>query len=253
VRADGSVEEVGSSGLLLGLWPDPKITSVPVELGPGDALVLYTDGVTDARAPEMILGPADMADLLRGSAGAPAPEIARRIERAVTEGAEHEPRDDIALLVLGVESRVRTTRPDERTVHVELGARADAALLARRAIAELAGELPEETVEELKLVATEMVTNSVKHAGAGGAIGLELCVGEGVALVAVTDSGPGFEPLGRRPDPEAEYGRGLLIVDALADRWGLDTASGTRVWAELDVAPSAAPATPTPAPLPPRS
>jgi PAS domain S-box-containing protein len=255
VRADGSVEEVGSSGLLLGLWPDPKLTSVPVELGPGDSLVLYTDGVTDARAPDRILGPEDMAQLLRGSAGCPAPEIARRIERAVTEDAENEPRDDIALLVVGVESRVRTTRTDERTVHVELGRRADAALLARRAIGELAAALPDDKVEELKLLATEMVTNSVKHAGANGVIGLELTLGGDAVAIAVTDSGPGFEPLPGSPDLDAESGRGLLIVDALADRWGVDTAAGTRVWAELDVVPAVAgaPATPRPARLPRRS
>ena len=252
VRADGRVEEVGSTGLLLGLWPDPKIESVPVELRPGDALVLYTDGVTDARAPDRILAPDDMARLLRESAGCPAPEVARRIEREVTEGAEHEPRDDIALLVLGVESRVRTTRTDERTVHVELGSRADAALLARRAIAELAGALPDEAVEELKLLATEMVTNSVKHAAVDGAIGLELRIDGDVVQLAVTDSGAGFVPLAASPDPEAEAGRGLFIIDALADRWGVDGGASTRVWAELDVAIEA-PATPPPAQLPRRS
>ncbi|HKP91303.1 MAG TPA: SpoIIE family protein phosphatase [Thermoleophilaceae bacterium] len=252
VRADGAVEEIGGTGLLLGLWPDPKVTSVPLELGPGDALVLYTDGVTDARAPELILAPDDMAELLRGSAGCPAPEIARRVERAVTEGAAHEPRDDIALLVIGVESRVRTTRRDDRSVQIALGSRADAPLLARRAIEELAGALPQETVEELKLLATEMVTNSVKHAGHGGAIGLELRLGDEVVLLAVTDSGEGFEPRAASPDPESEAGRGLFIVEALADRWGVDAGAGTRVWAELDVV-VAEPATRPPAQLPRRS
>jgi anti-sigma regulatory factor (Ser/Thr protein kinase) len=253
VRADGRVEEVPSTGLLLGLWPDPKLESAMVDLGPGDALVLYTDGVTDARAPDLILAPDDMAELLRDSAGCPAPEVARRIERAVTEGAEHEPRDDIALLVLGVESRVRTTRADDRTVQVELGSRADAALLARRAIVELADALPNETVEELKLLATEMVTNSVKHAGAGGAIVLELRIDGRVVQLSVTDSGAGFEPRAPSSDPEAEAGRGLFIVDALASRWGVDTGPGTRVWAELEVAFEQVPATPPPAQLPRRS
>jgi PAS domain S-box-containing protein len=260
VRADGAVEEVPSGGLLLGLWPDPKITSAPVELGPGDALVLYTDGVTDAGAPERMLAPRDMAALLSAAAGSPAPEVARRVERAVTEGAEHEPRDDIALLVVGVESRVRTSRPDERTFRVELGQRADAALLARRAIAELAGALPEDRLSDLSLLATELVTNSVKHAGAGGAIELELRLDSDSVMLAVSDAGRGFEPPpGQSPDTESESGRGLLIVDSLADRWGVDTIAGTRVWAELDLEPlagsrSLAPAaTPRPAQLPRRS
>ena len=78
-------------------------------------------------------------------------------------------------------------------------------------------------------------------------------------MVAVTDAGSGFEPLPSDPDPEAEAGRGLFIVDSLADRWGVDSASGTRVWAELDVDPRAgspsvdAGATAPPAQLPRRS
>jgi anti-sigma regulatory factor (Ser/Thr protein kinase) len=104
-----------------------------------------------------------------------------------------------------------------------------------------------------------MVTNSVKHAGAEGTIGLELRVDGGAVAIAVTDPGPGFEPMAVSPDLDAEAGRGLFIVDALADRWGVDTAAGTRVWAELDVVPlassrSAKPAaTPRPAQLPRRS
>ena len=254
VRAHGTVEEVPSTGLLLGLWPDPKVESVPVELGPGDTLVLYTDGVTDARAPERILAPDDMADLLRECAGAPAPEVARRIERVVTEGAEHEPRDDIALLVVGVESRVRTEREDDSTTRVELGNRADAALLARRAIGELAGALPAQTVEEAKLLATEMITNSVKHGGAEGEIELELRIEPDALRIAVTDPGSGFEPMALDPDPESEAGRGLFIIDTLADRWGVDTVGGTRVWAEIDAVTAAeGAATPPPAQLPRRS
>jgi anti-sigma regulatory factor (Ser/Thr protein kinase) len=124
-------------------------------------------------------------------------------------------------------------------MHVELGSRADAALLARRAIGDLAATLPAQTLQELKLLVTEMVTNSVKHADGEGPIGLELRVGTGAVLIAVTDSGHGFEPLAPDPDPDAEAGRGLFIIDALADRWGVDRAHGTRVWAELDVVPAA--------------
>jgi PAS domain S-box-containing protein len=237
IRADGSVIEVGGTGLLLGLWPDAKLTSEQVELGPGDSLILYTDGVTDARAPERILSPDDMASLLKASAGAGADEIARRIEQSATAGAAEEPRDDIALLVVGVDRvpAVRASAPRDGALRLELDRRTDAPSIARRAIGELSDTLRPTALEELKLLASEMVTNSFRHVDVDGSIGLEVKIVDGVARLAVTDAGPGFEARKPTADLESESGRGLFIVDALADRWGVETGAGTRVWAELDL------------------
>jgi PAS domain S-box-containing protein len=235
VRADGTVTEVGGCGLLLGLWSDAKLTSERVELEPGDSLVLYTDGVTDARAPERILSPGDLARLLHDCAGASAAEIASHIERSATAGATEEPRDDLALLVVAVESAVRAVAGDDGALRLELQRRADAPSLARRAIGELSGTLVPTALEELKLLATEMVTNSFRHGDAGGAIGLEVMIDDGVARLAVTDAGAGFEARKPTEDVDSESGRGLYIVDRLADRWGVETGAGTRVWAELDL------------------
>jgi hypothetical protein len=62
--------------------------------------------VTDARAPERVLSPADLAGLLRECAGLDAAAIAERVEQAATEPAATEaaaePRDDVAILVLRV-------------------------------------------------------------------------------------------------------------------------------------------------------
>jgi PAS domain S-box-containing protein len=240
VRADGSVTEVGGSGLLLGLWPDPKVESERVLLEPGDSLILYTDGVTDAGAPERILSPADMAALLRSAAGSGAARIAATIEDAVTADPAGEPRDDIAILVVGVDGQPAAAAPatggiDEvPAVRVELAPKPDAPSRARQAVARLAAEAPE-AIEELKLLATEMVTNSCRHVEAEDAIAVELLIVDGVARLAVTDAGPGFEAKAQSADLDAESGRGLFIVDALADRWGVETGAGTRVWAELDL------------------
>ena len=81
---------------------DPKLIDGGVKLAPGDALVLYTDGVTDAAAPERIRTPEQLAAMVGPPDGLPADAIAERMLRAALEGAEGEPRDDIAILVLKV-------------------------------------------------------------------------------------------------------------------------------------------------------
>jgi PAS domain S-box-containing protein len=106
LRADGRVDAVGTPGSLLGIMPDPQLSDDSVRLDPGDAIVLYTDGVTDAHAPERVLSPADLAGLLRECAGLDAAAIAERVERGATASvageAPAEPRDDVAILVLRV-------------------------------------------------------------------------------------------------------------------------------------------------------
>jgi PAS domain S-box-containing protein len=245
VRADGAVSEVGGTGFLLGLWPDADVRSERVELRPGDALLLYTDGVTDARAPERILSPADLASLLRESAASGPAEIARRVELAVTPSDAAEPRDDIALLVVGVEPEgAGPGRGGGGGVRVQLASRPDAPSLAREAVGELSGALRPESIEELKLLTTELVTNSCLHVDGDEPIALELEVVGDIVRVVVTDGGSGFEPRVQESDLFSESGRGLFIVDALADRWGVDAGERTRVWAELDL--------PTPQPAPSR-
>lgn len=235
VRGDGAVEEVGGTGLLLGVWRDPKVTSESVQLAAGDALVFYTDGVTDARAPERILSPEDMASLLSDSARAGASEIAQRLEQAVTAGDPREPRDDIALLVVSVAVADATATTGAGGLRLELASRPDAPSLARQAVTELSDDLHPETVEELKLLASELVTNSCRHVEGGESISLELEMVDDIVRLEVTDEGTGFDAEVGETDLVSESGRGLFIVDALADRWGVHSGAPTRVWAELDL------------------
>jgi serine phosphatase RsbU (regulator of sigma subunit) len=99
VRRDGRVETLGRPGTLLGILPDPELDDAGLPLERGDALVLYTDGVTDADAPEHAFGAEDVARLLVGLAGRSAEAIAERLEAAALAAAGDEPRDDIAILV----------------------------------------------------------------------------------------------------------------------------------------------------------
>ena len=101
LRADGS-HELGAPGTLLGIVPDPHLSDDRVKLEPGDALVLYTDGVTDAAAPERIWTPEALGLALGSPAGLDADEIAERTLAAALEGLAGDPRDDIAIMVLKV-------------------------------------------------------------------------------------------------------------------------------------------------------
>ena len=103
LRADGTVETVGRWGTLLGVVPDPELTDTEVELRPGDTVVLYTDGVIEARSDsEGMFGPARLAELLESCAGRDPDTVAQRIEDAVVTLQEGDPKDDIAILALRV-------------------------------------------------------------------------------------------------------------------------------------------------------
>jgi serine phosphatase RsbU (regulator of sigma subunit) len=99
-RADGSVSTVGSDGPLLGVIPGAEFREAETQLAPGDAVVFYTDGLTDARAPEHILDEVDLVADMERNGDTPPTELVARLEALATEGLEGQPRDDIAILAL---------------------------------------------------------------------------------------------------------------------------------------------------------
>ena len=104
LRADGRVDPVGRPGPLLGVLDEVDFTESPLLLAPGDALVLYTDGVIEAGAPDAQLGEEWLAATLTTLAGEDADTVAGEITRRVLEVEGDLPSDDIAVLVLRVPS-----------------------------------------------------------------------------------------------------------------------------------------------------
>ena len=101
VRSGATVEEVGCSGKVLGVFPDAELRDTSLRLMPGEALVLYTDGVTEARSPDgEFFGEGRLRHLLSSCAGCDAATLARRIKGVVLDFQEGYPRDDLAVLVL---------------------------------------------------------------------------------------------------------------------------------------------------------
>src|SRR5215211_1774986 len=103
LKADGSIYKIGQPGRVLGMFDDENLTEQEAHLAPGDALVLFTDGVVEARSPEGIFfGEERLMTILRSSVALDASTMAGRIEGAVLNFQEQNPRDDIAILVLRV-------------------------------------------------------------------------------------------------------------------------------------------------------
>jgi anti-sigma regulatory factor (Ser/Thr protein kinase) len=110
---------------------------------------------------------------------------------------------------------------------------------ARAWLQSAAAWLPEDVERSLLLLTSELVNNSVRHGRAGEREVIEIEVRatpEGVRA-QVTDPGPGFSPRARTGDLEEPGGWGLVLVESMAERWGVERDDGaTAVWFELAAA-----------------
>jgi phosphoserine phosphatase RsbU/P len=102
LRADGAVESVPARGRVLGPFPELATVDRIVRLDPGDALLLYTDGVTDARGADGFFGEDRLRDVLTSCTGSSAEATVKVMESTLNEFHGGHPRDDIAFVVLRV-------------------------------------------------------------------------------------------------------------------------------------------------------
>ena len=105
LRAGGRSRPPARRARCSGILDDPEITEHAVELAPGDALVLFTDGVTEATAADRAAGPGRLVALLAGlrGRGRRGDRRGRRARRA--RGAGRSARDDVAVLVARAAAR----------------------------------------------------------------------------------------------------------------------------------------------------
>jgi anti-sigma regulatory factor (Ser/Thr protein kinase) len=119
------------------------------------------------------------------------------------------------------------------TVSVDITRDPSAPSEARRAIERLSGRIAADIVPDVKLLVSELITNSVKYGGEGE-VTLKVDAPDPRRVrVEVVDQGVGFVPVARdRPATEVG-GWGLHLVQTLSDRWGVYEGS-THVWIEID-------------------
>jgi PAS domain S-box-containing protein len=101
VRAAGPVERTQAIGALVGVLPEIRITPCELSLGPGDRLVLYTDGLVEARTSAGdLVGEAGVLEAIQRLAGASASELASGLAELARGGPGGRARDDVAVLVV---------------------------------------------------------------------------------------------------------------------------------------------------------
>jgi len=108
---------------------------------------------------------------------------------------------------------------------------------ARRFIEEAFGDLDQAILDNVELLTTELVTNSLRHDCSEPGAKVELMIKQdGRALrVSVKDGGSGTKPVVAAPSASSEGGRGLMLVDAIADEWGTESRDGLLTWFSVNL------------------
>ncbi len=200
-----------------------------VELPPGATLILYTDGLVERRGSDIearLAGLAELVASLSGPDPVPIDEVAARLVAALLPDGQD---DDVAVLAC------RATPPPagRRSAEHQVESGDHALALARRFVeATLRRWGLTNLIEfDVQLAISELITNAIRH-GARPIL-LRLRARGDALLVEVHDAGPGA-PRPRAAGPHDANGRGLLIVAAVATRWGTRyTAAGKLVWCEF--------------------
>jgi PAS domain S-box-containing protein len=243
----GSARPVGRPGSLLGPLPDPQVHLERVHIAPGDALIVYTDGLVDMPAEagldaERLMG---LVAACSSAEGATAASIADAVSTDLEERrALTTRRDDTVLVVLRVtgEGDAVPLQPTGTTLlerTLDYGPQAPGE--ARRALAAAVEALvpAEDAAETLALLVSEVVTNAVRH----GRPPLQLSValaGERIRI-SIADGAPTKHLAFPRREPGGAGRRvggwGLQLVEALATDWGEEWAGDHKVvWFEVDLA-----------------
>jgi anti-sigma regulatory factor (Ser/Thr protein kinase) len=106
------------------------------------------------------------------------------------------------------------------------------AATARELLARIADHVPTKTLDDARLLVSELVANAVEHVAEEGAIEVHVRLDAHVLRIEVCDPGPGFTHTPRDSSADSnDRGWGLVFADRIASRWANEPG---RVWVELD-------------------
>jgi anti-sigma regulatory factor (Ser/Thr protein kinase) len=121
----------------------------------------------------------------------------------------------------------------EQELRLSLNRTFEAPAYARRALSSVEDAVDGRLLDDVRLLVSELVTNSVLHSATGsdGPIDLCLWVSSDEVRCEVSDIGSWRDPV---PDPRGLSGWGFQLVDRLSDRWGVIRNDETTVWFEIE-------------------
>ncbi|MFC9282641.1 SpoIIE family protein phosphatase [Streptomyces collinus] len=235
-HADGTCRRVTvEGGLPLGLSAEFGRLEYPVstlELDPGHTLLLCTDGLVEQPGVDLDDGMTALAALIDSG-----PEEVRDLaDRLIRMAEERGGDDDVALLLLRRRAPEAPRAGGRLQQHVAPGD-PEALTRARHMIrAAVRSWGARDRSDEIELVADELITNALMHTEGSAIVTVRVLEGSGRRLrVEVEDSSSAL-PRRRDAGENGVSGRGLLLVDRLADVWGVEARGGGKaVWCEFAV------------------
>ncbi|MEU1530094.1 SpoIIE family protein phosphatase [Streptomyces fagopyri] len=233
-RTDGTCRRLSlEGGLPLGLSALFGRLEYPVEtieLDPGQTLMLCTDGLVEQPGVDLDEGMHTLMELIRSG-----PEDVHDLADQLIDVAEERGgEDDVALLLLrrrGPGPRQSGGRLQQHVAPGDSEALTEARRMIRAAVRAWGAA---ERADEIELVADELITNALMHTEGPAIVTLRVLSGPDRRLrVEVEDSSSAL-PRRREAGVSGVSGRGLLLVDRLADVWGVEARGGGKcVWSEF--------------------
>ncbi|MFF4181829.1 SpoIIE family protein phosphatase [Streptomyces sp. NPDC001691] len=238
-----------AGGLPLGIEADSDYPTTRLVLDPDETIMLCTDGLIETGGHDMASGWARLRPVLEKHTGASLEQLADELVQAVHGPSSHHTtgplvdrrEDDIALLLLrrnDVAAQAGAAPPDvvRRTALTVAQAEPERIAGARRQLRELLHDwADEEQVDSAVLMISEMITNVLVHTDGDALLVAEARgpLGTRRLRVEVADASDEL-PHRRRPGEMASSGRGLILMEMLADAWGVDPrGDGKSIWFEL--------------------
>ncbi|MEW1892178.1 SpoIIE family protein phosphatase [Streptomyces sp. NPDC048567] len=236
--ADGGCRRVPSEGgLPLGLSAEFGRLEYPVgtvELDPGQTMVLFTDGLVELPGADLDEGTQRLTALITNGPQ----DLGQLADRLCASVDERGGEDDVALLLLRRKA-AQAPQPGGR-LQQHVGQNDPEALSSARHMIRAAVRAwgAKDRADEVELAADELVTNALMHTDGGAIVTIRVLTGPERRLRVDVEDRSSALPRRREAGEAGVSGRGLLLVDQLADAWGVESrGTGKCVWSEFVVPP----------------
>ncbi len=234
--ADGSCRKlVSEGGLPLGLSAEFGQLDYPVstiDLDPGQTMVLYTDGLVELPGADFDQGMRLLESLVRDGPQ----DLQRLADRLCEVVDERGGQDDVAVLLLRRDS-AQAPHPGGRLQQHVAQNDSEALSSCRHMIrAAVRAWGATDRSDEVELAADELITNALMHTDGGAIVTIRMLTGPERRLRVDVEDRSSALPRRRDAGESGVSGRGLMLVELLADDWGVDSRGGGKcVWCEFAV------------------